>query len=96
MGACDKRIVIYLGGDDLVNATEESFKAGYSQLINSLRSASSETKIICCSIASVSSAYPGTDGLNKDLIATANGWIRDVSIQNGVYFAFEFLLLKNS
>lgn len=87
MVAQPKRLVIYIGGDDLASATEESFKAGYTQLIKSIHSASSETKIICCSIASVSSAYPGTDGLNKDLIATANGWIRDVSIQNGVYFA---------
>ena len=87
MVAQPKRIVIYLGGDDLVNATEESFKSGYSQLINSLRSASSETKIVVCSIGSVSSAYPGTDGLNKELIATANGWIKDICIQNNVYFA---------
>lgn len=87
MVAQPKRLVIYIGGDDLASATEESFKAGYTQLIKSIRSASSETKIICCSLASVSSAYPGTDGLNKDLIATANGWIRDISIENGAYFA---------
>lgn len=86
MVAQPKRIVIYIGGDDLAAASEESFKAGYAQLINSLRSASPESKIICSSIASVSSAYPGSDGLNKELIASANTWIRDISIQNGTYF----------
>ena len=82
-----KRLVIYIGGDDLAGATEESFKAGYTQLINSIRSASSETKIICCSVASIGSAYPSSDGLTKELVAQANGWIKDISIQNGVYFA---------
>lgn len=95
MVAQPKRLVIYLGGDDLANATEESFKAGYTQLINSIRSASSETKIICCSIASVSSAYPGSDGLNKELIASANTWIKDISIQNGCYYADLASLFNN-
>ena len=87
MVAQPKRLVIYIGGDDLASATEESFKAGYTQLINSVRSASSETKIICCSVASVGSAYPGSDGLTKELVAQANGWIKDVSIESGAYFA---------
>ena len=87
MVAQPKRLVIYIGGDDLASATEESFKAGYTQLINSVRSASNETKIICCSVASVGSAYPGSDGLTKELVAQANGWIRDICIQNGTYFA---------
>lgn len=96
MVAQPKRLVIYIGGDDLANATEESFKAGYTQLINAVRSASSETKIICCSIASVSSAYPSSDGLTKELIAQANQWIRDISIQNGAYFADLAALLNDS
>ena len=87
MVAKPKRVAIYIGGDGLASATEESFKAGYTQLINSIRSASPETKIVCCSIASVSSAYPGSDGLSKELIADANSWIKDVCIQSGAYFA---------
>lgn len=87
MVAQPKRLVIYLGGDDLGSATEESFKAGYTQLINSIKSASSDTKIICCSIGSVSTAYPGSDGLTKELVAQANLWIKDISIQSGCYFA---------
>lgn len=82
-----KRLVIYIGADGLSGTSEDSFKAGYTQLIKSIHSASSETKIICCSIASVGSAYPGTDGLSKELIAEANLWIRDICIENGTYFA---------
>lgn len=87
MVAQPKRLVIYLGADNLAGATEESFKAGYTQLINSIRSASSETSIICCSIASVSSAYPGSDGLTKELISSANSWIKDICISSGTYYA---------
>ena len=96
MVAQPKRLVIYIGGDDLAAASEESFKAGYSQLIKAVRSASSETKIICCSIGSVGSAYPSSDGLTKDLIAQANGWIKDISIENGTYFADLASLLNDS
>lgn len=96
MVAQPKRLVIYIGGDDLATASEETFKAGYSQLIKAVRSASSETKIICCSIGSVGSAYPSSDGLTKDLIAQANGWIKDISIENGTYFADLASLLNDS
>ena len=96
MVAQPKRLVIYIGGDDLAAASEETFKAGYSQLIKAVRSASSETKIICCSIGSVGSAYPSSDGLTKDLIAQANGWIKDISIENGTYFADLASLLNDS
>ena len=87
MVAQPKRLVIYIGGDDLAAATEDSFKAGYTQLIKSVRSASKETHIICCSIASVGAAYPSSDGLTKELVAQANTWIKDICIENNVYFA---------
>jgi lysophospholipase L1-like esterase len=87
MVAQPKRLVIYIGGDDLAAATEDSFKAGYTQLIKSISSASPETKIICASIASVSAAYPSSDGLTRDLVSQANEWIKDVSIQTGSYYA---------
>ena len=87
MVAQPKRLVIYIGADDLASADEASFKAGYTQLINAIRSASPDTKIVCASIASVSSAYPGSDGLTKELVAQANGWIKDISIDAGAYFA---------
>ena len=82
-----KRLVIYIGGDELAAADEASFISGYTQLINSIRSVSSDTAIICCSIASVSSAYPSSDGLTASLVAQANDWIRQVCSNTGVYYA---------
>lgn len=82
-----KRLVIYIGGDDLASASKESFISGYTELINSIRKVSGETTIICCSIGSVSSAYPGSDGLTADLISQANSWIREVCSLTGAYYA---------
>lgn len=91
-----KRLVIYIGSDYLSSATQESFVSGYEQLINSIRSASSETTIICCSIASVGSSYPGADGLTPSLISDANEWIKQVCSDTGVYYADLASLLNDS
>ena len=49
--------------------------------------ASPETRIICCSIGSVTAAYTGTDGLTASLVAQANQWIQQVCADTGVYYA---------
>lgn len=81
------RLVIYLGGDSLANTTAESFISGYTALIQDIQRASPQTTIICCSLASVSAGYAGSDGLTQELIAQANQWIRQVCGSTGVYFA---------
>ena len=81
------RLVIYLGGDSLGSADRDSFIAGYSSLVKGIQSASPETRIICCSIGSVTAAYTGTDGLTAELVAQANQWIQQVCADTGVYYA---------
>ena len=81
------RLVIYLGGDQLSGTTAETFTAGYTALIQAIQSASPNTKIICCSIGSVTTAYAGSDGLSAELISQANDWIRQVCTSTGVYYA---------
>ena len=81
------RLVIYLGGDQLSGTTAETFTAGYTALIQAIQSASPDTKIICCSIGSVTTAYAGSDGLSAELISQANDWIRQVCASTGVYYA---------
>ena len=82
-----KTLVIYLGGDGLAETTQQEFLDGYSSLIDSIRSNSPDTTIIACSIASVSSNYQGSDGLNPTLIYRANAWIKQVCVSKGVYYA---------
>ena len=52
-----------------------------------IQSASPETRIICCSIGSVTAAYTGTDRLTAERIAQANQWIQQVCADTGVYYA---------
>src|SRR5699024_10901790 len=81
------RLVIYLGSDQLSGTTAENSISGYTALIHSVQSSSPNTKIICCSIGSVTAAYAGSDGLISELIAQANDWIKQVCISTGVYYA---------
>ena len=81
------RLVIYLGSDQLSGTTAETFTAGYTALVQSIQSASPNTKIVCCSIGSVSASSAGSDGLSPELISQANEWIRQVCATTGVYYA---------
>lgn len=81
------RLVIYLGSDQLSGTTAENFISGYTALIQSVQSSSPNTKIICCSIGSVTASYAGSDGLSSELIAQANDWIKQVCTSTGVYYA---------
>lgn len=90
------RLVIYLGADSLANTTAESFIAGYTALVQSIQSESPETTIICCSLASVSASYGGSDGLTSELITQANQWIQQVCANTGVYYADLASVLNDS
>ena len=82
-----RTVVLYLGGDGLAETTEEEFIDGYTRLIESIRTNSSATKIVACSIGSISSNYQGGDGLTSDMIFYANSWIRKVCAETGAYYA---------
>ena len=82
-----KRLVIYIGGDGLASATEESFTAGYKKLIESVLASSPNTSVVCCSIGSIAAAYTGSDGLTVEQFAEANKWIESVCRETGVKFA---------
>lgn len=91
-----RQVVLYLGSDGLAGISEQEFLSGYVELINSIRDASPNTIIICCSIASVSTNYQSSDGLTPAHIARANAWIRQACIQTGVWYADLASLLNDS
>ena len=80
-------LVISVGQDGLNSVDEAAFKNSYTSLIQSIRSASPDTIIICCSITSVINNYTGADNLSTIMISDANDWIKDVCQNTGVYFA---------
>lgn len=79
-------LVICVGQDGLNNVDEASFKNNYSTLIQSIKTASPDTIIICCTISSVVNNYTGADNLTTIMISDANDWIKDVCQNQGVYF----------
>ena len=91
-----RKVVLYLGSDGLADTTEQDFINGYVGLVNSIREASPNTILICCSIASISSNYQGSDGLTPELVAKANAWIRQICIQTGAWYADIASLLNDS
>jgi len=80
------RLVICVGQDGLSSVDETTFKASYSSMINQIKSASPDTILILSSISSVSENYTGLDGLTKDMILTANEWIKDLCMANNCYY----------
>lgn len=79
-------LVVCVGQDGLNAVDGTAFKASYAAMITGIRSASPDTKIICCSISSVINNYTGADGLTTIMISNANDWIREVCEATGVYF----------
>lgn len=86
MIAKPKILVICVGQDGLNNVDETAFKASYAAMLKNIQTSSPDTKIICCSISSVTNNYSGADALTTIMISDANDWIRDVCSSTGVYF----------
>lgn len=80
-------LIISLGMDSLQKVSQAEFEANYTALVNNIRSASPNTKIVLCSLTSITSAYSGADGLTFELIKSAEEWIQNVCRSTGVYYA---------
>lgn len=86
MVALPGTLIISLGTDGLAEVSQEDFVSGYTALINSIRSASPGTTLVCCSMTAVTVTYDGSDGLSTSLVSTANDWLRQICADTGVYF----------
>ncbi len=86
MVSLPKTLIISLGTDGLADVSQEDFVSGYTALINSIRGASPGTALVCCSMTAVTVTYDGSDGLSTSLVSTANGWLRQICEDTGVYY----------
>ena len=82
-----KILVLCVGSDGLTEISNENFTASYTKLINDVHSASPQTQIICCSISPVAAGYKGEDKLTNDKVSKANGWLQQICIDTGAYYA---------
>lgn len=79
-------LVITLGVNGVSFMKEDYFKSEYKKIIDSVQTASPDTKIICQSIFPVAKSYARLDSINNGLIDTANKWICETAAECGVKY----------
>ena len=79
-------LVITLGVNGVGFMNEEWFVRVYTEIIELVKEASPETKIICNSIYPICTFYPYYAEVNNDKIRAANGWIEQIAADTGTRF----------
>lgn len=79
-------LVITLGVNGVSFMKEDYFKSEYKKIIESVQTASPDTKIICQSIFPVAKTYARLESINNDLIDAANKWICEIAAECGVKY----------
>ena len=83
-------LVITLGVNGVSFMDEEWFVRDYTDIVEIVKDASPETKIILNSIFPISTTYPHQKDVNNDKIRTANGWIEQIAADTGTRFLNSF------
>ena len=81
-------LVITLGVNGISFMDEAWFVRDYTSLVETVKAASPETKIILNSIYPVTTSYPYQKDINNDKIRAANGWVEQVATDTGVRFLY--------
>ena len=89
-------MVITLGVNGVSFMNEAQFKDAYISLINVIKEASPDTKIILQSIFPVSAKYDTSKGIDNDKINAANIWVAEVAQECGVKFLYTATALRDS
>ena len=89
-------LVITLGVNGVSFMDEDYFKSEYKKLVESVQTASPDTKIICQSIFPVARSYELLDSINNDKIDAANKWICEVAADCGVKYLNTNSVLRDS
>lgn len=79
-------LVITLGVNGVSFMKEDYFKSEYKKIIESVQTASPDTKIICQSIFPVAKTYARLESINNQLIDAANKWICEIAAECGVKY----------
>ena len=79
-------LVITLGVNGISFMDEEWFVRAYTDIVEIVKEASPETKIILNSIFPISTTYPYQWDVNNDKIRAANGWIEQIAEDTGTRF----------
>ncbi|MCD8389177.1 MAG: SGNH/GDSL hydrolase family protein [Oscillospiraceae bacterium] len=83
-------LYITLGVNGVSFMDEEWFKRDYSALVESIRAASPDTKIVLNSIYPVAASYAHQYEISNEKIRAANGWIEQVATDTGCRFLYSY------
>ena len=83
-------LMITLGVNGVSFMDEEWFIQDYTALVELIRQASPDTKIILNSIYPVAASYQHQNDINNEKIRAANGWIERIAEDTGVRFLNSF------
>lgn len=89
-------LVITLGVNGVSMMKEDHFKSEYKGMLETIRAASPDTKIICQSIFPVARSYDLLGSINNEKIRNANKWIVEVANEVGVKFIDTYSVLCDS
>lgn len=76
-------MLLTIGVNGVSVMDEEWFVTDYTALINIIKTASPDTKIILNSIYPVAKSYPSIESISNEKIAAANGWILRIAEETG-------------
>ena len=89
-------LVITLGVNGVSFMDEEWFIRDYTALVQMIREASPDTKIILNSIYPVADSYKYQKDINNDKINAANGWIERIAADTHVRFLYSYECLAEN
>lgn len=79
-------LLINLGTNGVSFMDEEYFKSEYTEMVEALKEACPETKIMLSSLYPVALSYPYQDDINNGKLAAASGWIYEIAEEQGVRY----------
>lgn len=88
-------LLVTLGVNGVSFLDEENFTMYYKALIEAMKAASPDTKIILNTIYPVSAGYDPNTGITNGKIDAANGWIKNIAEDTGVKFLNSASILKD-
>ena len=91
-----KIVIIELGLNSVSYLSKTKFEQAYGGLIDAIKAASPETKIICNSMYGVSRSYKKQDQINNTKIYTSNKWLMEVAYQKGVKYLNTASVLRDA
>lgn len=90
-----KILIITVGVNGAANFTEKSYKTYYKKLINGIKDASPNTKIILQSVFPVTSEYSAS-AITNEAIDKLNDWVKEIAVDCSLHYLDTQSILKNA